>query len=837
VTLAIVKRAACEPSSWLGGPHTMTCVAERESGRTVGGWLLHHHNGRHVAVLSATIAGVDPFKRTELAPIDTVSDAPVDDARPRIAGRYEVLGMLGAGAMGTVYRVRDLELDEIVALKILNRELAASPGMLERFRREAKLARRVTHRNVARTFDIGEDGGERFLTMEYVDGEVLAARLARVRRIAPHEAIRIGIDVCRGLAAAHAAGVLHRDLKPENVILARDERAVIADFGIAHAFAEHGARGGVLVGTPAYMAPEQVEGAPNLDARGDLYALGAMLFELLTGALPFAAETPLAMAAVRLFEAAPDPRSRVPEIAPALAEVIRLLLERRPEDRYSDASAAADALAAIGEVPHVPDARRSGLLPRPAAYARKIAILPIMNAGPAEDAYLARAITDDLADLLTEVPELRVRPRGDTSAYDARDRDARAIGRGLGVDVVVDGALRRVGSSLRVAIRLLTVADGVQLWARSVACAPADVVGIARQSATAIARALTTREIDTNGGSPIDPRAEELYLRGRDSLQRAWFTANDDAAALLREAHALAPSDPRIAGTLALALTRAVDMDGLPPELAHDIRSTADHALRLAPDQPEARVARGLVHILQGEVSAGVTELGMATMRAPNNVDALATLGRILVELGRITDGLEMLDRALAIEPGCDAFRVHRAHAHALAGDWDAVADDLRDPPMLPGDVPAYVLMKARLLMWRGAVEEAIAVVEAAGGTLDVYVRRAALAALRVALAPVLTEPDIAGLDAALPIQRKHSSRRVAYNAQTRAEVFLASGHLEHGARMLDLADENGLFDIAWLDHAPLLSPLRETHPTFARVRKSVALRAARALDALDTLR
>src|SRR4051812_22330136 len=187
------------------------------------------------------MSDTDPEGRTISAPMLPVAAAvapessnTLDGGPKLLAGRYELVGMLGAGAMGTVYRARDKELDEVIALKVLKRELASS-DMIERFRREVKLARKVTHRNVARTYDIGEDGGDRFLTMEFIEGEMLAARLARRGRLPLAEVTQIARDVCNGLAAAHGVGVIHRDLKPENVIIAKDGRAVITDFGIARA--------------------------------------------------------------------------------------------------------------------------------------------------------------------------------------------------------------------------------------------------------------------------------------------------------------------------------------------------------------------------------------------------------------------------------------------------------------------------------------------------------------------------------------------------------------------------------------------------------------------------
>ncbi len=186
---------------------------------------------------------------------------------------------------------------------MLRKDLVSAPGILERFRREVKLARRVTHRNVARVFDIGEHEGEKFLTMELIDGESLGARLTREGALPFPRVAEIASGICAGLAGAHAAGVVHRDLKPDNVLIASDGRVVLTDFGIARAFSESGAGSTLrlLVGTPAYMAPEQVEGRQDVDALADVYALGVVLYELLTGRRAWPGGAPLAVATARLI--------------------------------------------------------------------------------------------------------------------------------------------------------------------------------------------------------------------------------------------------------------------------------------------------------------------------------------------------------------------------------------------------------------------------------------------------------------------------------------------------------------------------------------------------------
>ena len=282
------------------------------------------------------------------------------------AGRYQIEQLLGRGGMGTVYRALDVMVGDVVALKILDATVTAAKE-LEWFRREVRLARRITHPNVARTHDMGEQNGAHYITMEFVEGttlqELLRARDAedkdaegRRRRQAldAGRAARIAWAVSEGLVAAHAAGVVHRDLKPANVLIERSGRVVLTDFGIARALSDEamGARTQGVVGTPLYMAPEQLTGA-QVDVRADLYALGLMLFEMLTGQLPFAGETALAAALARLTQPAPDPRSvrlhdpsgLVKQVVPdALAELVLRCLAQKPDDRPASAAEVAERL-------------------------------------------------------------------------------------------------------------------------------------------------------------------------------------------------------------------------------------------------------------------------------------------------------------------------------------------------------------------------------------------------------------------------------------------------------------------------------------------------------------
>lgn len=261
-----------------------------------------------------------------------------------IAGRFEVIRPLGAGGMGAVYLARDCQLNEEVALKVLGGLGLHDPEAAERLRREASAARRISHPNVVRLHDLGESGGLLFLSMEFVDGESLAQRLQREGRLSPAQFRSIAADLCEGLSAAHLAGVVHRDLKPHNVLLTRDGRAKLIDFGIARMAHVDGLTAtGMVMGTAEYMAPEQVRGAA-VDERTDIYAFGVIAYQALVGRPPFRGETPIAVSLAHCTDPPPPPRALCPDLPPAWESLILRALAKAPTERFASARALRAAL-------------------------------------------------------------------------------------------------------------------------------------------------------------------------------------------------------------------------------------------------------------------------------------------------------------------------------------------------------------------------------------------------------------------------------------------------------------------------------------------------------------
>ena len=285
-------------------------------------------------------------------------DAPDRPQAEADSGRYVVEARIGHGGMATVWRAHDRVLDREIALKRLRPAMREDPEAMARFVRETRTVARLSYPGVVQVLDGGEDAEGPFLAMELIDGEDLKTRIRRDGPLAPREAARIGAQVAATLDFAHRHGVVHRDIKPENVLIDRDGNAKLADFGIAHLLEGSGesrlTRSGMMVGTSDYLSPEQAEGRP-VDGRTDVYALGIVLWECLTGELPFPGENFVAVAMRQVSDPLPDPRDRAPGVSPRLAACILTAAAKRPEDRFATAAELADELAACAAEPPDPD--------------------------------------------------------------------------------------------------------------------------------------------------------------------------------------------------------------------------------------------------------------------------------------------------------------------------------------------------------------------------------------------------------------------------------------------------------------------------------------------------
>jgi serine/threonine-protein kinase len=749
-----------------------------------------------------------------------------------VAGRYEILALLGIGGMGAVYRVKDTRLDELVALKMLRGELVATPGMQRRFHDEVKLARKVTHRNVARTFDIGDHEGTLFLTMELLDGESLGQRMEREGALAINHAIDITIDVANALEAAHVAGVVHRDLKPDNVFLTKDGRAVVTDFGIAraHAADDAGKTGG-SIGTPAYMAPEQIEGLKDLDGRTDLYALGEVLYEMVCGVRAWPATNPMASLAQRLTQPPPDPRASNPNVSEAIASVIERLLARKREERFARAAEVVQALASARSDAK-PGARPAEKHAVPRAQARgetTVAVLPFKSHGAPD--WVSQGLLEDLIDTLSMTRGLRVRPVGVVEPFVDSQKSARDIGRELGVSVVVEGSIRALGPDLRLSTRAIGVEDGFQIWAQRWQRPASEILGVSDEAAMAIANALTG-SLNVPERGTQEPLAAEMYLRARADYRASLHAREtlEKVTGLFDAAVSLAPKDPHVLSGAALAYARlAFFSSGTQMTAASDrAHELADAAIAIAPHLGDSWVAVATLRNYEGNYPGAARALTSALELAPNTPKARELMGRLLLEIDDVDDGIQLLNGALELDPSCIDPRWDLSRGLALRGDVDS-AREILDRPCGDTSVLQRSWMRVRLACWypderakRVALEEATPTAGLVGNAIARYKHMLATGTIR--------DEDRTFFEDVV----RYGTLRIRLMAgQAYVEFLVAGGMSTDGVlpHVRNLADD-GLLDIAWIDRCPLLVAARKD-ASWPELRKVVEERAQRVRAAM----
>ncbi len=781
------------------------------------------------------------------------------------AERYLVETLLGRGGMGAVYRVRDRAVDEVVALKLLDLD-AATPEAIERFRREVRLARRITHRNAVRTYDLGEWPGPkgvfRYLTMEYIDGESLHQLAARIRPSVAR-VIDFATQIAHGLAAMHEAGVVHRDLKPANVLIERGGRVVITDFGIARGVQASDAtlNTGAVLGTPAYMSPEQVVGE-SIDARSDLYSLGLIVFELLTGSLPFSGATPMVVAMARLHQPLPD-LSTLPAIPAGLAPVLERLLARAVEDRPASARELVDLFEAAARGL---DNRDSGTLGMPPATSgsqtpsrgtpttkprstlgtptpgtpttgtpslasqapRALAVLPFRFRGPESERYVAETLSDELIDVLSTMKGLRVSGSGATARFAAdADRDPRTIGKQLEVDAIVDGTVQLAGTKLRVAARLLDVASGFQLWSERYDGALEDVFELQDKMGKRIAEALRLELEHIAHRGEASAEAIEAYLKGRASF-RAWdFKGPMGAIASFQTCLALAPEfKPALAGH-AIACLRAwfvPRQQADEPNWGELAESAVAQALAGAPELAETHLAAAILAAHTGRYRDAAVQLQRALQIAPTYAAAHEYIGRLQLEAGRPDEGVRHLELGFTLDPSLVFALPEIARYRALRGDLDGYRREIQRYLAASGrlgDMPSTMLA-IRVASWtrdQAELDHQVA------GLLAASMETFSLSTFAEQLVnrEANAETIATMMGRVLPLAR--NPRFTALIHQLGAE--LASFHRFDDLAMhyVNEAAQGVLVDLDWLDRCPLLAPLR-VRPEWVDARQLVRARA-----------
>jgi eukaryotic-like serine/threonine-protein kinase len=615
-----------------------------------------------------------------------------------LGSAYRLERELGHGGMATVYAARDLRHDRPVALKVLRAELAASLGV-ERFQREIRLAGRLQHPNILTVLDSGGGDGVLWYTMPLVEGESLRARLQREHQLPVDEAVRLTCEVADALECAHRHGVLHRDIKPENILLSGSsaqehhttrDHALVADFGVARSLESAGADTltdtGLVLGTPAYMSPEQASGQQDLDARTDVYALGCVLYEMLAGEPPFTGPTAQAIAAKRLTSPVPAIRLLRDTVPPAIDAVLKKALARLPADRFAGADEFADALRrALAE----PASRRPGnrllrlialaaaaglilvgvvqLAPRRAANADRasgpipLAVLPFRSLGESGDSgVLGIGIPDAIITRLAGVKQMRLRPTSAILSYQGRDADPQEVGRALAVDYLLTGTVQSSGERLRVSVQLLRSNDGSAVWGQHYDLTRQDLLtlqdSIAERVSGALAVRMSAAERERVYRRYTDnATAYEWYLRGRTELARITEPSTKAAVAAFEQALALDSDYTLARAGIAMASSDMHLRFAKGPEVAawgERAKREATRALALDPGLAEAHLAMAAVARKSEFDWAGTLEESRRALELNPNLD-LAHYFRAAAfyHIGLFEQGSAEVQKALAVDP------------------------------------------------------------------------------------------------------------------------------------------------------------------------------------------
>ena len=620
------------------------------------------------------------------------------------ARRYEVIEELGKGGMGRVYKAFDKKIKEKVALKLLRPEISSDEETVERFSNELKYARKIIHKNVCRMFDLGEEEGTHYITMEYVSGEDLKRMIRMMGRLSPGQAVSITRQVCEGLAEAHKLGVVHRDLKPQNIMIDREGNARIMDFGIARSLKAKGITdGGIIIGTPEYMSPEQVDGK-DTDQRADIYALGVILFEMLTGKVPFEGDTPLSIAVKHKTEAPQDPRTLNAQVPLDLSQLILKCLEKDKKNRPQSAEEVLSQLSKIEqEVPATERAlpqrkpftskeikgaigRRWRLIaallfvaiaaglafiflrkekPALPPANKRIVVLPFENQGAPEDEYFADGMTDEITARLSSISQLEVIARASAIQYKKTDKTPQKIGEELAVGYILYGTVRwqkQTGgaSQVRVTPSLVRVLDATQIWANPYDKTIAEVfqvqADIAKRVAEALNIALLGPERKGLEAKVTDnPEAYDYYLRGHEYFNRGSDNRKNlmTSVEMFEKAVQLDHRFIHAFGSLARshALMYWYHFDHT-EERAAKSKEAVDQALRLGSNLPEAHFALGVYYYCcQLDYEHALEQLSLALEKQPRNNEILEYIAYVKRRQGKLDENVANLKKALEIDP------------------------------------------------------------------------------------------------------------------------------------------------------------------------------------------
>jgi len=700
--------------------------------------------------------------------VDPTAINPGSDFGPR----YRIEALLGQGGMGRVYKAYDKELNRTVAIKVVRQGVMGEADALNRFKQELVLASKISHKNILRIHDLGEVDGMKFITMAYVEGQDLHQIIKANPRLPLERVLKYATQLAGALAAAHAEDVVHRDLKPQNILLDKNDQIYISDFGLAKSFAE-GAVGmtqtGAFLGTPRYMSPEQVEGKAT-DGRSDLYAYGLILYEMLTGDVPFTGDSTLGVMYQRIREKPKNPKEVNPSLPNWLVRIIMRCLEKDPADRYQNAyeilgdlqasqsgSGVSRGVSRSGstvqiQIPEFANRRwiliTGGVflvllltlaIPRvrhlifggagkesgstisgvpPLSSGRFVAVLPLQILGdPTQLGYIAQGIEETLSAKLFELKDVRVAPSDAASKADQKQPLAKIAG-ALGSNMLVQGILQGAGDKIRVTMHLEDVLNGKRLWIKEFNGIPTDLLTMEDQIYNQLVAALNvTPSNDEQANAKVRPTdnvaAYDLYLRGRNSL-RSHDTKSIQAA--LDYFNQALKADAKFG----LAYTGIADASLRMNRIKKDsfwtekALSAAQQAEQLNDNLPEVHFVLGSVYSETGRYSEAIAELNRAISLAPNSDDGYRRLGAVYLKSGNGAQAIQAFQKAIQLNQYYWLNQNRIGNAYFQLGDYPKALQAFQQIIVLEPDLEEGYENVGNVYFQQGKYQEGIPFLEKA---------------------------------------------------------------------------------------------------------------------------
>jgi serine/threonine protein kinase/tetratricopeptide (TPR) repeat protein len=671
-----------------------------------------------------------------------------------IAGRFRIIRYIADGGMGTVYEAEDLTLNDRVALKTIRPEIVSDRKTAERFKREILLGKKVTHPNVCRVYDLGvhrsESGDEfLFLTMQFLPGETLAARIKR-GPMPVTEALPLIEDITDALAAAHQAEVIHRDFKSGNVILVNGRSrtsAIVTDFGLARSVRDDSSKTHIdMAGTVDYMAPEQIRGE-EITPLVDIYALGVVMYEMVTGQRPFSGDSRMAVALKQLNDEPRAPRDVVPELGANWNDAILGCLRKRPHERFQSAAEVKDALLkGVAKPPKRREVRASKLMLLPALAlvvlaigawfwfrhhraaisasqqpgisepVKSIAVLPLTsNFADPEQAYFADGMTQELIDSLSRITALRVISRTSVMAYKDSHKPLAEIARELNVDVVVEGTVERANGQVRISADLVDARADRSFWAHSYEGNLRDVLSLQSEVAQAIANEIRVQVLPGESAAfskkrSVDPQSYETYLRALYLLNKRTPEALRSA---LREFQKAIDQDPTSAlawAGLADSYTLLGSQGEVPPrEVMPMAEAAAKKALQLDNSLAQAHASLAIIDWTYEWDSDGAKEqFTRAIALNPSYATAHAWYGLYLNYTGKFADALQEMQRAQQLDPLSVNIRLNVGRCYYFSRNYDTAIEKLNQVEREEPDSWIVSTVLGRTYLVKNSLEQAI---------------------------------------------------------------------------------------------------------------------------------